>query len=100
MTSQLVASIGHGRSSDLSRRIITMAIVNRTPDSFYDGGATFALDAAVTAGRRAVEQGAQIVDVGGVKFAPGPAVPIEDEIARVVPLVRELAPLVAVSVDT
>ena len=77
-----------------------MAIVNRTPDSFYDGGATFALDAAVAAGHRAVEQGAQIVDVGGVKFAPGPAVRIEDEIARVVPLVRELAPLVAVSVDT
>jgi len=100
VTSPLVASIGRGRSFDLSRRVITMAIVNRTPDSFYDGGATFALDAAVTAGQRAVEQGAEIVDVGGVKFAPGPPVPIEDEIARVVPLIRELAPLVAVSVDT
>lgn len=85
---------------DLSHRIAVMAIVNRTPDSFYDRGATFALDAAVAAGLRAVEDGADIVDVGGVKFAPGPPVPADEEIARVVPLVRELAPHVAVSVDT
>jgi dihydropteroate synthase len=85
---------------DLSRRIAVMAIVNRTPDSFYDRGATFALDAAVAAGIAAVEQGADIIDVGGVKFAPGPPVPAGEEIARVVPVVRELAPLVPVSVDT
>ncbi|NLP82547.1 dihydropteroate synthase [Microbacterium sp. CFH 90308] len=77
-----------------------MAIVNRTPDSFYDRGATFALDAAVAAGLAAAEAGAEIVDVGGVKFAPGPPVPVHDEIARVVPVVRELAPFVRVSVDT
>ncbi|GAA5032796.1 dihydropteroate synthase [Microbacterium fluvii] len=88
------------RSIDLSRELAVMAIVNRTPDSFYDRGATFALDAAVRAGVAAVEAGATIVDVGGVKFAPGPPVPIDDEIARVVPVVRELSPLVAVSVDT
>ena len=85
---------------DLTRHIAVMAIVNRTPDSFYDRGATFALDAAVAAGVAAVEHGAEIVDVGGVKFAPGPPVPAEEEIARVVPVVRELAPIVAVSVDT
>jgi dihydropteroate synthase len=85
---------------DLSRRIAVMAIVNRTPDSFYDRGATFALDAAVAAGVAAVDQGADIVDVGGVKFAPGPPVPADEEIARVVPVVRELAALVPVSVDT
>jgi dihydropteroate synthase len=85
---------------DLSRRIAVMAIVNRTPDSFFDRGATFALDAAIAAGVSAVEQGADIVDVGGVKFAPGPPVPIEEELARVLPVVRELAPLVPVSVDT
>lgn len=89
-----------GMQTDFSRSLAVMAIVNRTPDSFYDNGRTHALDAAVTAGAAAFEAGAAIVDVGGVKFAPGPAVPIEEEIALVVPVVRELAPLGAVSVDT
>jgi dihydropteroate synthase len=89
-----------GGALDLSQHIAVMAIVNRTPDSFYDRGATFALDAAVAAGFAAVEAGAEIVDVGGVKFAPGPAVPVAEEIARVVPVVRELAPVAHVSVDT
>ena len=89
-----------GREFDFSRHVAVMAIVNRTPDSFYDKGATFALEAAVAAGFAAVEEGAEIVDVGGVKFAPGPAVPVDEEIARVVPVIRELAPHVAVSVDT
>lgn len=88
------------REFDLSRRIAVMAIVNRTPDSFYDAGETFALDAAVAAGEAAFDAGADIVDVGGVKFAPGPAVPVDEEIARVVPLVRALAPRGPVSVDT
>ncbi|MDQ7880221.1 dihydropteroate synthase [Microbacterium sp. QXD-8] len=89
-----------GGALDLSQHVAVMAIVNRTPDSFYDRGATFALDAAVAAGVAAVEAGAEIVDVGGVKFAPGPPLPVEEEIARVVPVVRELAPIVRVSVDT
>lgn len=88
------------RSLDLSRRIAVMAIVNRTPDSFYDRGATDGEDAAIAAGFAAVRAGADIVDVGGVKFAPGPPVPIAEEIARVLPVVRALAPLVRVSVDT
>ncbi|MFT4135010.1 dihydropteroate synthase [Microbacterium sp.] len=85
---------------DLSRRVAVMAIINRTPDSFYDRGRTDSLDAAVRAGAAAFDAGADLVDVGGVKFAPGPPVPVEEEIARVVPVVRELAPLGAVSVDT
>lgn len=89
-----------GRLFDFERHIAVMAIVNRTPDSFYDRGATFALDAAIAAGHSAVAEGAEIVDVGGVKFAPGPAVPIAEEIARVIPAVRELSPHVVVSVDT
>lgn len=89
-----------GGPLDLSRHVAVMAIVNRTPDSFYDRGATFALDAAVAAGVAAAEAGAEIVDVGGVKFAPGPPVPVEEEIARVIPVVRELAPFTRVSVDT
>ena len=89
-----------GTTLDLTRHVAVMAIVNRTPDSFYDRGATFALDAAIAAGVAAAEEGADIVDVGGVKFAPGPPLPIEHEIERVVPVVRALAPVVAVSVDT
>ena len=85
---------------DLSRRFAVMAIVNRTPDSFYDRGETFALERAIAAGEAAVAAGADIVDVGGVPFAPGPPLPVEEEIARVVPVVRALAPLVPVSVDT
>lgn len=78
-----------------------MAIVNRTPDSFYDKGATFALDAAVEAAHRAIAEGADWIDIGGVKFAPGPAVPVEEEIARVVPVVEGLRDSGAViSVDT
>ncbi|THG35745.1 dihydropteroate synthase [Glaciibacter flavus] len=86
---------------DFDRQVAVMAIVNRTPDSFYDRGATFALDAAVAAARGAIREGADWIDVGGVKFAPGPAVPVEDEIDRVVPVVRALDGCGAViSVDT
>lgn len=94
-----VRSFG-GRTIDFSRRVAVMAIVNRTPDSFHDRGSTFALEAAIEKGRDAAAAGADIVDVGGVPFAPGPALPIADEIERVVPVVEALAPLVAVSVDT
>ena len=100
MTSSATVLELPGGGIDLTRHLAVMAIVNRTPDSFYDRGATFALDAAVAAGVVAVEAGADIVDVGGVKFAPGPPIPVEEEIARVVPVVRELAPLTPVSVDT
>lgn len=98
-TAPLWRTIG-GRDFAFDRHVAVMAIVNRTPDSFYDRGATFALDAAVAAGRAAVAAGAEIIDVGGVKFAPGPPVPVADEVERVVPVVRALAPLVPVSVDT
>ncbi|QEO16245.1 dihydropteroate synthase [Agromyces intestinalis] len=78
-----------------------MAIVNRTPDSFYDQGRTDATELAVEAGLRAVEAGADWVDIGGAKFAPGPAIPIEEELERVVPVVAGLARSGAVlSVDT
>lgn len=79
-----------------------MAIVNRTPDSFYDRGATFAEAAAVQAARRAVDEGADIVDVGGVKAGPGQTVTAEQEIDRVVPVIAAIrAELdVVISVDT
>ena len=53
-----------------------MAIVNRTPDSFFDQGATFAQDAALRAVERAVAEGAEIIDIGGVKAGPGDEVDV------------------------
>lgn len=65
-----------------------MAIVNRTPDSFYDRGATFALDAAVAHATAHVEAGADIIDVGGVKVGPGEPVSLDEELDRVIPFVE------------
>lgn len=80
-----------------------MAIVNRTPDSFYDQGATFADEPARAAVDRAVSEGADIIDIGGVAASPGDEVTTEAEIARVVPFVEwigERYPDVAISIDT
>ncbi len=80
-----------------------MGIVNVTPDSFSDGGQFHALDAAVQQGRQLVEQGADILDIGGESTRPG-AVPVslKEELARVVPVVKELARQVSIplSIDT
>ncbi|MFJ3384905.1 MULTISPECIES: dihydropteroate synthase [unclassified Curtobacterium] len=96
-----VRTIGR-RTIDFDHRIAVMAIVNRTPDSFHDRGATFELDRAVAAAVRAAELGADWVDIGGVKFAPGPELPAAQEIDRVVPVVAQLAEQsdVTISVDT
>ncbi len=86
--------------SDLAR---VMAIVNRTPDSFYDKGATFAIDAAVARADEVIAQGASIIDVGGVKAGPGDDVDAAEEIDRVVPViagVRKRHPHVSISADT
>lgn len=83
-------------------RVAVMAVVNRTPDSFYDSGATFALDAAVAAALKARSEGADWVDIGGVPFGRGPAVSVQEEIDRVAPVVEAIvaASDVVVSVDT
>ncbi|GAB3502578.1 dihydropteroate synthase [Amycolatopsis cihanbeyliensis] len=84
-------------------RALVMAIVNRTPDSFYDRGATFTDERARDAIRQAVADGADIIDIGGVKAGPGPEVDVDEEIRRVVPTVawaRERFPEVVISVDT
>ena len=90
------------RAFDFSREVAVMAIVNRTPDSFFDQGATFELDRAVVAALTAVREGADIVDVGGVPFGRGPAVSPREEIDRVVPLIGAIrtASNVVISVDT
>ncbi len=84
-------------------RALIMAIVNRTPDSFYDRGAAFADADAKERVRRVVDEGADIVDVGGVKAGPGAEVDAAEEAARVVPFIGWIAetfPDVVVSVDT
>ena len=90
------------RTFALDRSVAVMAIVNRTPDSFYDRGETFALEAAVDRALHHLAAGADIIDVGGVKAGPGDDVPVEMELDRILPFVEEFrkvsdAPL---SVDT
>src|SRR3954470_2535413 len=83
--------------------LLVMAIINRTPDSFYDKGATYDDQAALAAVGRAVQDGADIVDVGGVKAGPGGDVSEAEEIERVAPFVRavrERHPELVISVDT
>lgn len=84
-------------------RALVMAIVNRTPDSFYDRGATFTDVAAMAAVHRAVAEGADLVDIGGVKAGPGDEVDSAEEIRRVVPFVEAIRaqyPDLLISVDT
>jgi dihydropteroate synthase len=90
------------RRYDLTRRCLVMGILNRTPDSFYDQGATFALDLTLRRAEALVAEGADILDVGGVKAGPGPAVGEEEELDRVVPAVEALVARfdVPVSADT
>ncbi|WP_420892829.1 dihydropteroate synthase [Rathayibacter rathayi] len=91
-----------GREFNFERQVAVMAVVNRTPDSFYDKGSTFALDSAIQAAVRAAESGADWVDIGGVPFGRGPAVSLQEELDRVVPVVAGIAERsdVVVSVDT
>jgi dihydropteroate synthase len=84
-------------------RHLVMAIINRTPDSFFDQGATFAYDAALAAVDRAVADGADLVDIGGVKAGHGEPVSPAEELARTADLVaavRERHPDLVISVDT
>ena len=80
-----------------------MGIVNVTPDSFSDGGEHFDTDAAIAHGLRLVEEGADVLDVGGESTRPGAGeVPVDEELRRVVPVIEALAARtqVPVSVDT
>jgi dihydropteroate synthase len=90
------------RTFDFARRVAVMAILNRTPDSFYDRGATFGFEAALAAADRALAEGADWLDVGGVKAGPGPPVSQAEELDRVVPLVEALRERsdAVISVDT
>ena len=90
------------RIFDFDRQVAVMAIINRTPDSFFDKGATFALDRAVDAALAAAVDGADWVDIGGVPFGRGDPVGLAEEIDRVVPVIAAIHARsdVVISVDT
>ncbi|MFD5285097.1 dihydropteroate synthase [Streptomyces rubrogriseus] len=92
-----------GRREFAAREPVIMAIVNRTPDSFYDRGATFGDEPALARVEQAVAEGAAIIDVGGVKAGPGDEVSAAEEARRTVGFVAEVRrrhPDVVISVDT
>ena len=92
-----------GRRTFAATDRLVMAIVNRTPDSFYDRGATYAADAAMDRVHQVVAEGADLVDIGGVKAAPGDEVDVDEELRRTVSFVaavRQAHPDLVISVDT
>ena len=92
-----------GRHAFPDDATLMMAIVNRTPDSFYDRGRTWAEDRALDRVAQVVDEGAEIVDIGGIKAAPGGHVDAEEErrrVVRFVARVRDAHPDLVISVDT
>jgi dihydropteroate synthase len=87
---------------DLTHRTLVMGILNRTPDSFFDRGSTYALDALVTRAEQLAHEGADLLDIGGVKAGPGPEVSEAEELERVIPSIEAVRSRVdvAISVDT
>jgi dihydropteroate synthase len=87
---------------DITTRSLVMGILNRTPDSFFDAGEHFAMDQFCRRAEQLVSEGADILDIGGVKAGPGPEVPLQEELDRVIPAI-EIARArfdVPLSVDT
>jgi dihydropteroate synthase len=92
-----------GGTIDLTQRALLMGVLNVTPDSFSDGGEFFATEAAVKHGLEMAQSGAAIIDIGGESTRPGACrVSTEQEMERVLPVVRELAQahVARLSVDT
>jgi dihydropteroate synthase len=88
---------------DLSSRTFVMGVLNVTPDSFSDGGKFMEVDAAIAHAKRIVEEGADFIDVGGQSSRPGASeVSVEEEMTRVMPVIRELKKTIEVpiSIDT
>lgn len=100
-TSPITLSIG-ATTYDLTSRALVMGILNRTKDSFYEPAATFDLDALFERAEHLIRDGADLLDIGGVKAGPGDEVDEGEELERVVPVVTELVRRfdVPVSVDT
>ena len=91
------------RTFDFDRQIVVMAVVNRTPDSFFDEGRTEGFAEAVAAALAADAAGADWVDIGGVPFSPdAPDVTVAEELGRVLPVIAAVAERsdIVISVDT
>ncbi len=90
------------KTFDISSRALVMGILNRTPDSFYDKGTYWDMDQFFGLAERLVADGADLLDVGGVKAGPGPEVTEAEELDRVVPAIEALHARfdVPLSVDT
>ena len=87
-----VVPLPGGRSLSLGERTLVMGILNITPDSFADGGAHYDVDRAVEAGLRMVDDGADILDIGGESTRPGAdEVGPDEEMRRVLPVIERLA---------
>jgi len=97
-----VAGLPERLTRTAAERCLVMGVVNVTPDSFSDGGRWFEPDAAIEHGLRLLAEGADLLDVGGESTRPGAArPPVDEELRRVLPVVRELTAAGAVvSVDT
>ena len=100
---QLGHGIRIGNASWSAEQRLIMAIINRTPDSFYDSGATFEDAPALAAAEQALAAGADILDIGGVKAGPGEHVDAQEEIRRTasfIASVHQRFPDAVISVDT
>jgi len=103
MRHRVTVTLRLGRRTFGADDLLVMAILNRTPDSFYDRGATYDDEPALAAVDRAVADGADLVDIGGVKAGPGDEVDATEEVRRVAPFVaavRDRHPDLVISVDT
>ncbi|NES81340.1 MAG: dihydropteroate synthase [Moorea sp. SIO2B7] len=92
-----------GHSFVWGKRTYVMGILNVTPDSFSDGGEFYNLESALLQGKQMVEQGADIIDVGGQSTRPGAEqISLEEELNRVIPVIKALRPHISVpiSIDT
>lgn len=94
--------LGRNHTFDITTRAVVMGILNRTPDSFFDGGEYFGFDDFLAKAESLVEAGADFLDIGGVRLKPGDEVGTDEETERVVPSVAALAQRfdLPISVDT
>jgi dihydropteroate synthase len=98
----VILELGSNHRFDVTHRAIVMGILNRTPDSFFDQGSYFDLDSFVQKAATLVDDGADFLDVGGVKAGPGPEVTPQEELDRVIPAIEALRARfdIPISVDT
>lgn len=92
-----------GKPLTFGGRTLIMGILNVTPDSFSDGGHYFEVDKAIARAKQMVEEGADIIDIGGESTRPGAlSVSVEDELARVLPVIEGLVgeTTACISIDT